>query len=317
MVAVPSAVISGFLWMISAHSYIVDLIVSQQPLLAWWSLAMLMLVCCCRRWRGALLVLGFCMLAFYPLVYTRTLLLPEVDSSAKAKGTIRIVSCNINPKSEQWERAAEELMKLDADVVILIEVPPDLTRLIRRQGWVGNQAYAQWAHRPWVDGETSPGFILSVWPIQRLSVDVDADSMQQVLHVRIDHPDGPFIAGLMHPFSPRDHDRWRYGNEVTRLQGHAANLTRSIAGLPMIFGVDLNAGPGQFRARMLRRAGLRQHKPLMRVGGSYPAGGNVPSALAVQLDDVWTLGSVHASAWSSIRVSGSDHRAVVVDLVVD
>ncbi len=256
-------------------------------------------------------------LAAFPLVQSRTVLVPEVDFGSKSDDVVRFVSCNINPKSELWEHAVGDLLDLDADVVILLEVPPNLSRAIRRQGWIGNDAYTHWAHRYWVDQETSPGYVLSKWPIKQLDLGLDENSRQQILHVRVDHPDGAFIAGLIHPFSPRDRDRWTYGNDVTRLQARSAERTHHDTGLPMLFGVDLNAGIAQDRARVLRSAGLRPSKPLTRIGGTYPSNTSVPRVFTFQLDDVWVMGEVIIDAWSSIEVLGSDHRAVVVDVRFD
>lgn len=256
-------------------------------------------------------------LAVFPLVQSRTVFAPDVDFGSKSDDVVRVVSCNINPKSELWENAVEDLLDLDADVVIVLEVPPNLSRKIRRQGWIGNDAYAHWAHRYWVDQETSPGYVLSRWPIEQLDLGLDAKSQQQILYVRIDHPDGAFVAGLIHPFSPRDRDRWVYGNDVTRLQARIAERTHHDTGLPIIFGVDLNAGFAQDRARVLRSAGLRPSKPMTRIGGTYPSNTSLPRALTLQLDDVWVIGDATIDAWSSIEVLGSDHRAVVVDIRFD
>jgi endonuclease/exonuclease/phosphatase (EEP) superfamily protein YafD len=314
--ALLSAAICGCAWIISSRVYVIDLLVSQQIWLAWWPVLMLAFTLGFRRWRLACILAPLCLIAFYPLCWGRTLMLPEVDFRSKREDVVRVISCNINPKSLQWEAAVEDLFELDADVIVLLEVPPDLTRLIRRQGWIGNAEYAHWAQRLWVDGETSPGYVLSRWPIERLSPETGTESEQHLLHVRIDHPNGAFIAALMHPFSPRDHDRWSYGNRVTRLQTLGAEWTRAQTELPMVFGVDLNAGIAQARARTLRAAGMKPSKPFARFGGTFPVDQGVPDLFTVQIDDVWTLGPVQVDTWSSIEVLGSDHRAVVVELML-
>lgn len=317
MLALPSAVLLCGAWLFSSRVYYLDLIVSQQILIVWWCVFVLIVAVVFRRWRAAFAMPFLITLAAFPLVQSRTVLVPEVDFGSKSDDVVRFVSCNINPKSELWEHAAGDLLDLDADVVILLEVPPNLSRAIRRQGWIGNDAYTHWAHRYWVDQETSPGYVLSKWPIEQLDLGLDENSRQQILHVRVDHPDGAFIAGLIHPFSPRDRDRWAYGNDVTRLQARSAERTHHDTGLPMLFGVDLNAGIAQDRARVLRSAGLRPSKPLTRIGGTYPSNTSVPRVFTFQLDDVWVMGEVIIDAWSSIEVLGSDHRAVVVDVRFD
>jgi endonuclease/exonuclease/phosphatase (EEP) superfamily protein YafD len=315
--ALPSSVICACAWTISSGVFLVDLLISQQIWLAWWAVLMAVLSLGLRRWRLAAVHAVLCLLAFYPIAWGRTLMLPEVDFTVKQGDVVRVVSCNVNPKSTQWESAVQDLLELNADVVVLLEVPPDLTRLIRRQGWVGNEEYKYWVHRAWVDDETSPGYILSRWPIELAEPLPDPASAQHVLRVMVEHPSGPFIAGLMHPFSPRDRERWSYGNGVIEAQAAHTELANTETGLPQVLGVDLNAGLAQARARTLRAAGLRPSKPLTRIGGTFPVDKSMPGILTLQIDDVWTMGSLSVEAWSSIKVIGSDHRAIVVDLAAE
>lgn len=262
------------------------------------------------------MVAGMCVLAFYPVARGRTLWLPGPDLDSKPRGVIRILSCNISPVNDNWQEAFGELMRLDADVVVLIEVPPPSTYKIDRHSWVGSEMYPYWQRRGWVRQKVSPCFVLSKWPMERLVEEGDPRSTPNILHMRIDHPDGAFVAGMMHPLSPRDSRRWAEGNAIIVAQGEEARRTHHETGLAVILGADLNAGPAQVRARTLGSLGLHKSKPLLRVGGSYPADRGVPAALELQLDDIWTLGAVRAQSWSSVEVLGSDHRAVVADFVI-
>lgn len=315
--ALPSALLLSSAWLLSPYVYFLDLLVSQQILIVWWCVLVVIIAGVFQRWRAALAVILLIALAGYPLVQNRMVIVPEVDFGSKPDGVVRIVSCNVNPQNEHWEHAVSDLLDLDADVVVLIEVPPDLSRTIRKQGWISDDSYTHWAHRFWVDQETSPGYILSRSPIEQVDLGLDPASAQQVLHVRVDHPSGGFIAGLIHPFSPRDRDRWAFGNRITRLQAQAVQQSYSEFGRPIVLGVDLNAGLAQDRARVLRSVGLRPSKPMTRVGGTFPSNTSVPDVLSLQIDDVWMLGDVRAHAWSTIDVLGSDHRAVVVDILLD
>lgn len=312
--AIPSIVVCGCAWMLSARVYLLDMLVSQQMLLAWWSLGVLVVLVIMRRWKIAVLALVMCVLAFYPVVHGRTLWLPKVEYASKPEGVIRVVSCNINPENEQWETALDDLMGLDADVIVLIEIHPELSRAIRKRDMLDGSLYPYWAHRYWVEEETSPCVIISRYPLSGIDPPALPGADQHILHARVEHPGGHFVVGLAHPSSPRDWARWDAGNRVIRLQAEAATNSSKSESLPVLICADLNAGPAQLRTRVLRNAGLRQSKPLTRYGGSFPAQSNIPRALRVQLDDVWTLGDAHAIAWDAIDVLGTDHQAIVVDI---
>jgi len=224
-----------------------------------------------------------------------------------------VITCNINPKSTFWDEDLDALLNLDADVIVLIEVPPELNRRIRRFGRLDGTRYPHWVHREWVDQETSPGFILSRWPIEREDTGPDPHIAQHVLYARVQTPTEEVMVGLVHPLSPRSSDRWRQGNAAVELQAIAIEQTLERSGLPLLMGADLNATPAQWRARMLRSSGARMSKPLIRFGGSFPVGRGVPEVFKIQLDDVWYAGAVQPIAWEMIDLRGSDHRAVAVD----
>ncbi len=313
-IAIPSIVVCGCAWLLSSRVYLLDMLVSQQMLLAWWALGVLVVLVIMRRWKIVMLALVMCVLAFYPVVHGRTLWLPKVDFATKPEGVIRVVSCNINPENEQWETALVDLMGLDADVIVLLEIHPELSRAIRKRGMLDESLYPYWAHRYWVEDETSPCVIISRYPLSDFDHPTLPSADQHILHARVEHPSGHYIVGLAHPSSPRDTTRWNAGNRVTRLQAEAAMNSSQSESLPVLICADLNAGPAQSRARVLRNAGLRQSKPVTRYGGSFPAQTNIPRALRVQLDDVWVIGDAYAIAWDAIDVLGTDHQAIVVDI---
>jgi endonuclease/exonuclease/phosphatase (EEP) superfamily protein YafD len=313
-IAIPSIVVCGCAWMLSSSVYLLDMLVSQQMLLAWWALGVLVGLIIMRRWKIALLALVMCVLAFYPVMHGRTLRLPRVEYASKPEGVIRVVSCNINPENEQWEEALDDLMRLDADVIVLLEVPAELSRSIRNRGLLDRTLYPYWAHRYWVEHETTPCFLLARHPISETPPTTHGDFAQHILHARIEQHEGSYVVGLAHPSSPRGSTRWVAGNRVTQAQAATATLTARKQQIPLLICADLNAGPAQLRARVFRGAGLRQSKPLTRYGGSFPAQTSIPRALRVQLDDVWTLGDAHVIAWDSFEVLGSDHQAIVVDI---
>lgn len=298
-----------------------DVFASHQMLWGWCALGIVIFIAAARRRKACrMVVFGLiCVcIAMYPVVTYRIMMLPDVDVEGKAESTIRVITSNIHPVNVHWQEDLAMLFSMDADVVVLNEVSPELSRAIRLEGYLDSTDYSNWEHRYWVKNETSPGIIISRWPIRQIKNTDTIAFGQNHLYTRIIHPTGEIIVALAHPLSPRSRDRWAEGNHV--IESQALRIRELIEQtnelMPMVIGADLNAGPAQVRARTMRRAGMRMSKPMIRTGGSFPANSQVPSWFRVQLDDVWTRGSIKPIAWSSFELVGSDHRAVMVDLVL-
>ncbi len=298
-------------WVIGRGSYWFDVIASQQMLISWAALVVTIVVLLTRRKAPAMVCAVLVVVSFYPVLTGRVWSLPSVDLAHKPDDVIRIVSCNINPLNEQWVEGVYQLLDLDADVVVLIELSPEMSRSVRNRGAIDQGLYPYRSFRHWVQREVSAGVVFSRWPsTQAMKNETDN---QNTHYRRIEHPLGDFIVGLVHPLSPRTKERWLIGNGV--VQSHRSEIDQGdwIGSLPLIVCADLNAGPAQQRAGTLRSTGLRMSKPVLKMDGSFPAGSSVPAVLRVQLDDVWSRGDLKPIAWSLVPVPGSDHLAVVVD----
>jgi len=304
-------------WVLGRWSYWFDMVAAQQMLIGWIALAIAILILISRRQAQGTICLLLAVVSLYPTLTARNWLLPHVDPNHKPDGVIRIVSCNINPENLSWQEDLDLLLSLNADVVILIELPIELNRSVRKRGLLDMTEYQNWAHRAWVDMETSPGFILSKWPMHRVETGFDPDNSQHHLYMQIQNPLGNLVVGLAHPLSPRTTSRWANGNQVVESHANAAFLIEKNLQLPVVVGADLNAGPGQVRARTLRRTGLRMSKPVIRYGASFPSGSSFPRAVRLQLDDIWTIGEITPISWDMIQLQDSDHMAVVVDCVLN
>ena len=306
LVALPASLA----WTLGSSVFFLDQIASMQAQIAVLLLAVSLIVLCLRRWSAAAVLLVLVGIATYPVVVGRHVSLPSVQYDSKPDGVLRVVSCNLRPENELWEQAMQSLMDLDADLIIIQEVPPELSRGVRLRGWLEGKSYPFYEIRGAVPGVVSTGMILCRYPLERVWPGLGPDVEQHVLLARIEHPTGSFLAGQFHPRSPRSSEHWRAGNEAIEKQLNALDLLRpEIA----VIGADLNSAPAQHRARMVRASGLRISKPLTRLGGSYPADRGVPEMLTIEIDGVWTRGA-RVIAWDRIRVLGSDHRAIVTDL---
>ncbi len=299
--------LSGGAWLAVdlALAYQAQLMASGACLLAWcvWR----------RRWVPSLLVGIGVMLAGGSLGIGRPVARPGVATdAAPPPGVVRVITANIHPQNERWSEDLERLFSLRPDIVVLIETPPELWRGIVRRGELDGTAWRHHERRAWVSDIASPCFVLSRWPLERLSFGGIADAERDVLIARVDHPERPFMVGAIHPHSPRSLSRYRRGNRQLRGTYEAIGRALASRGLPLVMGVDLNSGPAGWRAVGLRGAGLGMSKPWLGGGGSFPVG--APGVLRVQLDDVWRSRGVRVRAWSSVGGLDSDHRAVIADL---
>ncbi len=303
-------------WVIGQWVYWFDILASQQMLIGWIALALGSLILVWRRWFAGFLCVALAAMSLYPVFVGRIWSLPAIDLEHKPDGVIRVVSFNVFPLNESWQANFEAILQYDADIFVLLEAHPELSRSIRKRGLLETTPYKSWGHRPWVDQETSSAFILSQWPVENVYPEDDDGFAQHHLYMQVQSPLGNVIVGLMHPASPRTRARWIRGNRVIESQASVSRQIQTMTGLPVLVGVDLNAGPAQLRARTLRRAGLRMSKPVLHPDGSFPANTSVPSVLRVQLDDVWSLGNIEPVAWRMVTLQGSDHQAIVVDFQI-
>ncbi len=300
-------------WVIGRWVYWFDIMASGQMLISWIALCLGVLVLVTRRWAAGVVCIALVGVSFYPTVVGRVLVLPTVDFEHKPIGALRVVSSNINPKNESWKEDIAFLSDLDADVIVLLEASPTMSRAIIKYGILDGTRYRHWARRSWVQYETSPSYILSRWPIEEIHPAADRKVLQDQLYVKVFLEHREVLVGLAHPLSPRTKIRWESGNRVIQNQIDSIAQITSDTGLPLVFGTDLNAGPAQLRGATLAQAGLTMSKPVARIGGSFPVKVGIPEALRIQLDDVWSMGDITPIAWSMIEISGSDHMTVVVD----
>ncbi|MDF1809621.1 MAG: hypothetical protein P1U42_07995 [Phycisphaerales bacterium] len=310
------ATLACFAWILGSWLYPFDIVASQQMLLSVLVSIPLILFLILRRYRVCAVLVVLLIVSISPIVSNRHLVLPLVDISTKPKNSLRVISLNIHPENESWDLVVQELLAYEADLIVLLEVPAELSRSIKDRGYLDSTPYSHWVRRPWIDNLSSPCYMISRWPIDALPAPLDPAYPDLQLYRRLKLPGGDIAIGLAHPLSPRNSQRWDEGNLMIESQARAVKMINEQFDMPLIVAADLNAGPAQQRARSFRSVGLSMSKPLLRFGGSFPANSPTPSAAMVHLDDVWTLGDIAPIAWDTFEVVGSDHRAVIVDLKI-
>jgi endonuclease/exonuclease/phosphatase (EEP) superfamily protein YafD len=299
-------------WTISGSVYAADLIaqVTAQALVvaaalgAWWLAR--------RHLAPAVVVLVSALGALVFAVLPGRVL--TNNGGVGAGEPVRVLVFNALAQNERREAVRDAVVHADADVVALLEAPAWLIEELRAGG--------EWRERYphyFVSDRANAGFkvVMSRWAqhdattlregAQRTAV----DGLRQMV---LDRPGGAFAFTMIHPHSPRSPGRWARGNE--HLDGFARRTREHVPpGMPHVAAGDLNATPTGSRSRRLARdLGLRRAKPLFTPAGTMPAWAPWPFSLAI--DDAVVSSDVGVVGWRAVGGTGSDHRAVIVDLDV-
>ena len=259
-----------------------------------------------RNWRRAAVGGLGCVLMAWPLVGR----VWWVEGPGPAR-PVRVLVFNSSTTAGDAGEAMGLIERSEADVVVLTEPSGALLELVR-----DSEVLAGRYPGFFLPDRAAGGYmlVLSTWAQVPVLGETAKDVARGGLRVmRFERPEGPFILLALHPDSPRSPAEWAKGNEVVEraaglLEGELARL-----GLPLVVGADLNSTPAGWRSRRLGGAGLRRAKPVL-AGGTWPAGW--PWPLSVAIDDVWMSRDCRVAGWDRPLGGGSDHRAVLVEVIV-
>lgn len=230
---------------------------------------------------------------------------------------VRVLQFNALATNRDADAVIELFLTSDADIVSLLEpsyqvLDAGFRRAYLKGAYPYFDQHQRGAHLGWQ-------YLLSKWPIREFvspqsTVDPEGPASGSVIAVVVERPGGAFGAVLIHPQSPRNPGRWRNGNELVERAAVIVQQMRA-AGLPVVLLADLNSTPSGYRSRLLARsAGLRRCKPLLLAEGTFPARWPWPRRIAI--DDAWVSDEIRVTSWQTAGPAGSDHAAVIVDLLV-
>lgn len=241
---------------------------------------------------------------------------PRLGRVRARESAVRIVIYNAKTSSGAVEAKNELVRSADADVIAMLEAPIDFVG--RYLGGEMLDGYASVWHPkgPW----SGCPLLVSRLPMEEHGLDLAEirrrlwDHLYLLEIVRT--PAGDVAVVLMHARSPRR--AWRWGSGLEQLQA-AADIVREIGeqtGLPVVVLGDFNSTPTSVRGRAFAdRSGLVRAKPGLMPSGTYPSW--APSALGLAIDGVYASPGVRVARWEPIGSAGSDHRALVIELVLD
>lgn len=272
----------------------------------WWALW--------RRWGFVMAALACLALHGVVLVPGRAPWATGRDAASSALGPVRVMQYNAYALNSRAEEALEAILTSDADIVALTEPSYALLRSgLREERLRGAYPHFDQNPRGWHMGWQ---YVLSKWPLREFEERDNGGDPSVVISLVAQRPPpwGELGVVLIHPQSPRNPGRWLQGNELV---DEAVGVVRRMraAGLPVVLLADLNSTPsGTRNQRLVGAAGLKRCKPLLRAEGTWPSGRAWPQRIAI--DDAWVSPGVRVRSWDVAGPAGSDHMAVIADLLV-
>lgn len=255
-----------------------------------------------RRWAeasiGAAVVIAG-LLALTPAGATR---------SRTAAGAISFLHLNARADNPKVEGLREFLVRTNAEVVTLVDLPNPLAAEIRSNGLDGRFEHRSWSspndtYSQWV-------VVMSRWPLRPWNR-AGSDDKSGMHAVVVERPEGGFGVIAVHASSPRSRARWVVGNQtIDRVAATAQEMRRS--GLPVVVIGDLNGTISGRRVRQLSRIGLGRVMPSGWGGGTYPS--VAPALFRVGIDGAMVSADWEVWGWQTRRHAGSDHLSIQVEL---
>jgi endonuclease/exonuclease/phosphatase (EEP) superfamily protein YafD len=306
-----SLVLAGLAWSMAGLNWCFDLIANLSAQWLLLSLVFGVWQIVRRRWWAAGLAGCACVL------FAASMYVPRAAYRAGLKPTISVLTYNAHTRNTHPEEALGLILESGADVVALMEPSAALLDLIRES----EPLRTIYPHR-WIPDNARGGFrvVLTRWPQvgpgprwawRGGGARTGVEGMRVM---RVDRPGGAFVLVLVQPESPRSPARWRQGNATLRFATEVVNDRLGTMDLPVVLAADLNGSPTGWRSRYLsKRTGLRRCKPWWVAGGTYPA--QLVWPMRVAIDDVWVSEGVSVASWKIVGDGGSDHSAVLVELV--
>ncbi|MFT4110243.1 endonuclease/exonuclease/phosphatase family protein [Propionicimonas sp.] len=232
---------------------------------------------------------------------------PRVPGST----SVSVLALNLRFGLADLDQLRDDAERHHPDVVVLSEVTRADAKVFRRAGWTRLLPYQAGTAGTDYDTATGTGdargtLILSRYPLSQR--DDAPDTRFTDFSVRVAVPDAPFTLLAAHPANPvHGLDAWLDdANAVTAL------ALRHQDG-PLVVAGDLNATAEHLTLRELSaKAGLRS-----MTGGwqpTFPADAWYPPL--IQIDHVLASGQFTSTGSRTIRVAGTDHLGLLVDLAL-
>lgn len=271
-----------------------------------------LVVCALLRRRRACLVLAVVLATgLVPIFHARARLFPGEREPAEHADRYSFLHINVS-SHRTADSVRETLIRMDADIVSLTELPMDSQRRFLRGDELSN-LYPYKLERHWTrERLATAGVVLSRWPMQQLDLSSYGGTGKDIMAGVVQLDNAPLAVVAIHPRSPRRPVHWTWGNQTTQT---AADVINDLLddGYPVVLLADLNATPSGWRSRhIVSQTGLRRAKPIFLPAGTYPA--ELPWPMSVAIDDAWVSDGLEVLSWDRPQPEGSDHYPVLLEI---
>lgn len=231
---------------------------------------------------------------------------------------IRVLQMNMFSRNDRTDEIFDLIRQHEPQVVVIVEASAALLKQIDSQA----DLLADYPHRA-LPADTDPGQIL-VLSTHHLSGKSN-NPLSPGLHeswgyragfMRVDDIVLRFAA--VHAPSPRTEMTWNFGqNTFDRLGSYFSQFGEPMreSSVPSLIVGDLNCSPTSARSlRVTRDLGLLRAKPLWKWDGTFPA--SMPWLARTPIDGAMVSPGITVHRWETVRVPGSDHRGVLIELSI-
>lgn len=239
---------------------------------------------------------------------------PFRSPSAPGAPSASILLCNIHGNPKAWDGLREQLVRLQPDVVAIVEAEAAVVERINQDEEVRAAYPFRLLPRP---GLEWPQVVMSRHPTQPLRFEF-GDAGHRVAALFSAHcsqvvalPIGDVIFTTEHVPSPRTAAAWELGNDQLRALGHVVRRHMKPLKMPVLVAGDFNTSPSGYRDRLIRsETSLTPDPEAWPPVGTWPS--TFPKYLRLPLDRVWANEQVVFVSRDVLENIGSDHRPIHV-----
>ncbi len=216
------------------------------------------------------------------------------EASPAPVNPLRIASANVFGHNDDPKGAVAALRSQRADVVVVVESPRDLTRLLESR----DHQHTSWV----VSDELALG---SDFPARMLALPQPLDPVR-VMRVLVDRPGAPFVVYVLHDLNPLSDQSWTRQLNFDRSLRDAALREH----LPGVLIGDFNLSDRTEGYRLLNSAFRDAMRAGHGAGDTYRDG--IWRLFFLRVDHVFTSTSWCAEDPKTFDVPGSDHQGIAV-----
>lgn len=274
-------------------------LVAYTPYVLMLALLGLLFVVLCRRWLAA----AFLVVAVLALALA---VLPRVIGGAESvpgSRPVRILTFNLAKSKADTRAVVDEATRRQADLVFLQEITREKARDLNRAG-----LDATYPHQAMSFSKKFGNAIWSRWPLARR----EPLAVKEQPRADIQVPDSiPIQVVSVHPTAPIhpvDMDRWE--------RDFKALPAAFSATIPIVLAGDFNATLDHDNLRDLLGTGYRDAGDVIGDGlvPTWPSAMQFPPP--VTIDHVLAEKGISFSEYDVVKLPGSDHKAVFVEILL-